>query len=444
VRRVLLIGAAALAASATSATADFAAGATPAPNPDRPARTPIARAATATATTSISRSAMCSGAKSRLRRATAYGGLFVIDAESGETLCRSRGRTRRVPASNMKLFTTAAALGRFGADQQLQTSLWSVGTLANGVLTGNLYLVGGGDPALASPAFAKGIHGGKGTSLSGLVDAVEAAGIERVTGRVMADDTVFDRRRGVADSDYATSPYIGPLSGLSFNFGYASSSRFASDPAKVAAAKLAASLRGAGVSISKQVGLGELPAGGAGAGRTELGAVESPSMEVLANETDIDSNNFFAEMLLKGLGARFGVRGSTRAGAKVAKRFARKVGSGARIVDGSGLSRGNRATPAQVARLLVGMRSTDSADAFAEALPLAGREGTVAFRMRGTAAERRCRTKTGTLTGVSALSGYCFNSSGRVMAFSILMNGVADLYGARAQQDRIAALIARY
>jgi D-alanyl-D-alanine carboxypeptidase/D-alanyl-D-alanine-endopeptidase (penicillin-binding protein 4) len=426
----------ALAAGATSAAA--------APNPDAPARLPVARGAAATATASVSRSLMCSRAKARLRRATAFGGLFVIDADSGQTLCRRAGRTRRVPASNMKLFTTAAALGRLGADQQLQTSLWSVGQLSGGVLDGNLYLVGGGDPALSSAAFAKGIHGGKGTSLAGLVDAVEQAGIERVTGRVIGDDTIFDRRRGVADSHYATSPYLGPLSGLSFNFGYASSGRFAADPAKVAAAKLAAALRGAGVSVSEAAGIGQLPSGGGGAPRSELGAVESPRIEVLANETDIDSNNFFAEMLLKGLGARFGTRGSTRAGAKVSKRFARKLGTGARVVDGSGLSRGNRVTPAQVARLLVGMRRTDSGQAFVEALPLAGREGTVATRMRGTAAEGHCRTKTGTLTGVSALSGYCFSRSGHVTAFSILMNGVGSLYGARAQQDRIAALIARY
>jgi len=120
------------------------------------------------------------------------------------------------------------------------------------------------------------------------------------------------------------------------------------------------------------------------------------------------------------------------------------VGSGVRQVDGSGLTRSNRVTPAQVARLLVAMRKTAAGDDFSNSLPVAGREGTVADRMRGTAAAGRCRTKTGTLTGVSALSGYCFNRDGKVMAFSILMNRVSDLSQAHLQQDRMAALIARY
>ena len=73
---------------------------------------------------------------------------------------------------------------------------------------------------------------------------------------------------------------------------------------------------------------------------------------------------------------------------------------------------------------------------------MAGRDGTLADRMKGTAAAGRCHAKTGTLTGVSALSGYCYNRSGRKFAFSILMNSVRDTYAARAAQDRIAALIA--
>jgi D-alanyl-D-alanine carboxypeptidase/D-alanyl-D-alanine-endopeptidase (penicillin-binding protein 4) len=156
------------------------------------------------------------------------------------------------------------------------------------------------------------------------------------------------------------------------------------------------------------------------------------------------SNNFFAETLLKALGAHFGSGGSTLAGALVVKRFARTLGTGVRQVDGSGLTRSNRVTPAQVARLLVAMRRDPAGDAFLHSLPVAGREGTVAHRMRGTAAAGRCRTKTGTLTGVSALSGYCFDRYGRTMAFSILMNRVTSLFDAHKQQDRMAALIARY
>ena len=343
----------------------------------------------------------------------------------------------------MKLFTTATALARFGVEGRLKTTLWRSGTVDTaGVVHGNLYLVGGGDPALSSPSFASRFLGSTSSDLFELSDDLEAAGITKVTGKLYADDTIFDRLRGVADSGFATSPYIGPLSGLSFNSGYADSGGhgFAGDPAIVAADALADSLRSSGIGISANVALGARP----DTGTTQVGEVDSPKMPVLTNETDVYSNNFFAEMLLKDLGAYYGSAGTTKAGAVVVKRYARSLGSGVRAVDGSGLTRGNRVTPAQVARLLSGMRKTAAADDFANSLPIAGKEGTVAQRMRGTAAAGRCRTKTGTLTGVSAHSGYCFNASGKVMAFSILNNRVSSLSEAHRQQDRMAALIARY
>jgi D-alanyl-D-alanine carboxypeptidase/D-alanyl-D-alanine-endopeptidase (penicillin-binding protein 4) len=411
--------------------------------PDRPTRTPVARSAAATATTSISRSALCARLRTKLRSAGGANGLFVIDAGTGQRVCGSRGKVKRIPASNMKLFTTATALARFGPEQRLQTALYRTGSInAAGVLQGDLYLVGGGDPALSSPDFARRFLGGLGTDLSDLSKEIEAAGITRVTGRLFADDTIFDRLRGVADSGFETSPYIGPLSGLSFNSGYADSGarRFASDPALVAADSLADSLKADGVQISSNVSLRTMPAQGA----TKIAEVGSPKMAVLSNETNVYSNNFYAEMLLKSVGAHFGDGGSTRSGSVVVQRYVRGLGSAVRMIDGSGLSRGNRATAAQVARLLAAMQGTDVAEEFANSLPVAGREGTVASRMRGTAAAGRCRTKTGTLTGVSALSGYCFNRSGKVMAFAILNNQVSSLYSAHLQQDRMAALIARY
>jgi D-alanyl-D-alanine carboxypeptidase/D-alanyl-D-alanine-endopeptidase (penicillin-binding protein 4) len=410
--------------------------------PDRAARTPVARGTAARATATISRSAMCGSLRTRLRRGGAASGVYVIDAETGKTVCETHGRTRRIPASNMKLFTTATALARFGPEQRLNTTISSSGDLdAAGVLHGNLYLVGGGDPALASPAFSRRFLGGFGTDLFGLTEAVKQAGINRVNGRLYADDSIFDRVRGVADSGYKTSPYIGPLSGLDYDSGYASDNagHFASDPPLVAASALADDLNAGGVQVSSNVTLRKAPADA-----KEIGNVSSPQMKALTNETDVFSNNFFAEMLLKDLGARFGGGGTTAAGVQVVRKYVRSLGTGVQQIDGSGLTRGNRVTPAQVARLLVAMRKTPAGDAFVDSLPVAGREGTVADRMRGTAAAGRCDTKTGTLTGVSALSGYCFNRDGHVMAFSILMNRVGDLAQAHLQQDRMAALIARY
>jgi D-alanyl-D-alanine carboxypeptidase/D-alanyl-D-alanine-endopeptidase (penicillin-binding protein 4) len=369
-------------------------------------------------------------------------GLLVIDGETGKVVCaRAPGRPRPL-ASNMKLFTTSTALARLGAESRIATLLKTDGGIdRNGVLHGSLYLVGAGDPALGTPSFYRRFLGGVGTNIFQLKRQVREAGIKSITGRLYADDSIFDRLRGVADSGYATSPEIGPLSGLSFNSGYSTPSAggFAGDPAVTAAATLDASLRQAGVSISPTVALGTAPPFSA-----ELARVESPPLSSIVNTTDVYSDNFFAEMLMKLLGARFGGAGTTAAGTEVVEAFARGHESGVHAVDGSGLTRSNRASPAQVVGLLKSMRGTAVGDEFIQDLALAGHEGTVAERMHGTAAYGRCRTKTGTISAVSNLSGYCFNRDGRVMIFSILMGSVRDLSLAHAEQDLIAGEVASY
>ncbi len=414
----------------------------PLPNPDRPAATPVQSGALASGR--LGRRELCRGLRRRLLRGGGRsGGVFVLAAGSGGAVCAHEARTRRPLASNMKVFTTATALGRFGPDARLPTRVFSTGKIdRKGVLHGDLYLKGGGDPALGSPPFYDTFLGGLGTDLFKLTRQVRVAGIRRVEGRLYADDSVFDRLRGVADSGYGTSPYIGPLSGLAFNSGFATSSArgFAANPARVAATKLANSLRSHRIRVKARVAIGKVPRRAA----SLVGVIRSPRMSRLTNETDVESNNFFAETLLKGIGARFGDGGSTLDGAEVVENFARNHDSAVHAVDGSGLTRSNRASPAAVVRLLRTVRAEDFGGAFVRSLAIAGREGTVADRMRGSAAAGRCRTKTGTISGVSNLSGYCFNRSGKVMVFSILMAAVHDLNLAHLEQDRMAALIARY
>jgi D-alanyl-D-alanine carboxypeptidase/D-alanyl-D-alanine-endopeptidase (penicillin-binding protein 4) len=370
-------------------------------------------------------------------------GLLVVDAESGEAVCGSATSTQRPLASNMKLFTTATALSRLGPESRIATKVFSDGRLdEDGVLHGSLYLQGGGDPALGTPTFYDGYLAGLGTNLFALKAQIRAAGIDSISGRLYGDDTIFDRLRGVADSGYATSPYIGPLSGLAFNSGFSgstSASGFSADPAKLAASKLARALRGAGVAVPTQVALAATPAGA-----KAIAVVRSPTLTRIVNTTDVYSDNFFAETLIKLLGARFGGAGTTAAGAAVVEAFAQAHGSGVHAVDGSGLTRSNRASPQQVVDLLLAMREDPAGEELIQDLALTGKEGTVADRTEGTAAYGRCRTKTGTISGVSNLSGYCFNKSGRIMAFSILMGSVSDLGYAHLQQDRIAGLVAGY
>ena len=182
-------------------------------------------------------------------------------------------------------------------------------------------------------------------------------------------------------------------------------------------------------------------AGGTPAGADVLASVTSPSMARLAALTNKPSDNLFAEMLIKAIGWQASGTGTTASGAAAVRGFARRLGARARIVDGSGLSRGDRATPQRVVRLLIAMQARDEFDAFFASLAVAGRDGTLSDRMRRGPAHRRCRGKTGTLSNVSALSGYCTARSGDVYAFSILMNGVYPT-GARQLQDRMAQAIA--
>lgn len=368
-------------------------------------------------------------------------GLLVVDAESEQVLCaRAPGRQRAL-ASNMKLFTTATALSKLGPEYRIPTKVFRDGPIdARGVLHGSLYLQGGGDPALGTPSFYNGYFGGLGTNIFALTPQIEAAGIKSISGRLYADDTIFDRRRGVADSGYATSPYIGPLSGLAFNSGFSGSTGvFSSDPAKLAATKLARSLRSAGVRVPPQIALSPTPPDA-----ERVAMLRSPTLDRIANLTNVYSNNYFAETLIKLLGARFGGAGTTAAGANVVEAFSRSHGSVVHAVDGSGLTRSNRASPREVVDLLLGMQEDAAGEEFIQDLAVTGQEGTVADRTEGTAAYGRCRTKTGTISGVSNLSGYCFNRSGRVIAFSILMASVGNLSLAHLNQDRIAAAVAGY
>jgi D-alanyl-D-alanine carboxypeptidase/D-alanyl-D-alanine-endopeptidase (penicillin-binding protein 4) len=121
--------------------------------------------------------------------------------------------------------------------------------------------------------------------------------------------------------------------------------------------------------------------------------------------------------------------------------FAATAGARVQLVDGSGLDHGDRASPQDVVKLLVAARQRPEFPALFDSLPIAGVDGTIYDRMRSGPARRNCRAKTGSLIGVSALSGYCTTRSGRSVAFSFLMNGISVSY-ARRLQDRMAQAIA--
>jgi len=413
---------------ATALAAGIAAAAAPLPADAAPSRAD-ARATQSPLKTVLAR---------QMRSAGRASGAYVFNASTGRAVFRWKHGTARILASNTKLFTTAAALARYGSEGTLGTEVLGQGRLnEDGVWRGDLILRGGGDPTFGSNRFTRRSYG-VGATVETLARALTASGIERITGRVIGDESHFDSLRGGPDSSYRTSIWVGPLSALAYNRGLASEGGygFQLNPPAFAAARLDDALEARDVVIRRRPRSGR-----AGAGLHVLASVDSPPMRRLAALTNKSSDNFFAEMLLKDLSFQASGRGSTRGGARLAAAHARRLGSRARLVDGSGLSRGNVASPAEVGDLLLAILHEDYSDAFLRSLAVAGADGTLATRMRSGPARGRCHGKTGTLSNVSALSGYCEARSGDTYAFSILMNGVYTA-PARVVQDRMLQAIA--
>jgi len=366
----------------------------------------------------------------QMRAAGSGSGAYVLDLESGAELYARAPDVPRIPASVNKLYTTAAALARFGPDAQLVTEVLGAAQPDElGLLNGNLYLRGGGDPTFGADQARR------------LARVLTGSGLTEVTGRVIGDESRFDGLRGGPASSFRTSTWVGPLSALTFNRGLTVSRRpsFQSRPAQYAAERFELALERAGVEIGRSARAGITPADA-----VLLGEWASPRISVLAAQTNRPSDNFMAETLVKALGAEFAFSGSTAAGTGVARSVASGFGAVPQMVDGSGLSRRNHTTPRDVVETLAGIQESAVGDHLFDSLAVAGHSGTLSKRMRRNSARGRCRAKTGTLIGVSALAGFCdARGGGPRVAFAFLMNGVTT-WRAQPLQDRMAAALARY
>jgi serine-type D-Ala-D-Ala carboxypeptidase/endopeptidase (penicillin-binding protein 4) len=428
-RHIGVIAVALVAAAAAVPTA--AAQARPS-GPDKAFHTPVAYGAAA-AHTAVSRTRLVAGLGKLFRR-VGKSGAFVFDPNAHQVLFSRKAGRPRILASNSKLFTTSTALARFEPDSRLHTTVWSSDVISDGISQG-LYLRGGGDPTLSSSGLQK------------LADRVRAAGVVTVQGPLLYDDSFLDHQTGIPEHGI-TPESVGTLSGLELDGGSLT------DPAKTAAQRFEADLKKDGISIGSSVTPAVVPVGA-----LQIADNGSDTIADLVQDTNVPSNNFLAEMLLKDVGAQFGGTGSTAGGISVVQRFASEQGASFAGENGSGLTRLNRASPASVVKVLDAMLEVDTKappdtqlaqqrlrDAWVNSLAVAGRTGTVANRMRGTAAAGKCHLKTGTLDRVSALSGYCFrggNDAAHAVVFSLLMNNV-DVNRAHVIQDRMAALIARF
>jgi D-alanyl-D-alanine carboxypeptidase/D-alanyl-D-alanine-endopeptidase (penicillin-binding protein 4) len=395
---------------------------------------PAAQAAAATPQQTLSHSLA-----GNLRRAGSASSASVIDLTTGQTLFSSRPDAGRLPASVEKVYTTSTALLKFGPQATLTTWVLGVGKFdSEGTFDGTLYLKGGGDPTFGSAGFDHTAYGGGATVQQLVSNLIAATGIKAINGRILGDQSYFDPLRGTAPYGYqANSEIEGQLGGLAYDRGFAGE-QFQPHPAQYAAQQFANALKSAHVKVPRGTRIG---AGTAPAGAARLARVNSPDMATLVQLTNTPSDNFFAEMLLKDIGARFGGAGSTAAGAAVVRsELAGQFKIHPRLEDGSGLARYDRTTTRQVVTVLQDM---DNDGDFVNSLAVAGETGTLEFEMNHTAAQGRCRGKTGTLHDVSNLVGYCKAKDGHTLAFAFLMNSI-DPNFAHPIQDRMAVALAKY
>jgi serine-type D-Ala-D-Ala carboxypeptidase/endopeptidase (penicillin-binding protein 4) len=365
-------------------------------------------------------------------------GALVYDLTAKQTLFSVRANVGRPPASVEKLYTTVATLNQLGPNARLKTTVVGAGHLGpGGVWHGNLYLVGGGDPTFGDGGFNKTWEHGYGPTANQLVGQLVHDGIKRVTGWVIGDAALFDEFRGGPATGYHpdTPDFGGQLSALSYDHG---STYKKLNPGAFAAKELVLTMHGAGIAARPLNRT--LPAPGNG---QQLASVQSPPLAVMLKLMDVPSDDFFAEMLTKQLGVRFGAGGSITGGAKVISNNIQSLGLHPRIVDGSGLSRSDSSSPDEVVDLLKAMWNTPTGRILSASLPVVGLSGTVQNIAARTAAQGRCIAKTGTLNYVTNLAGYCTARNNHVLAFALMVDGPGN-WTAIQLFDQMIPAIAKY
>jgi D-alanyl-D-alanine carboxypeptidase/D-alanyl-D-alanine-endopeptidase (penicillin-binding protein 4) len=433
-------------------------------------------------------------------------GVCVRSVSDGDVVFAQSADQLFNPASNMKLLTTAAALHYLGPSYVFRTEIRRDPELDAGVVRGNLYVRGHGDPTLTTE------------SMFGLVNEVALAGIRRVEGDLVIDDTFFDQvREGPGWEEETGDPaYAAPIGAFSVNFntfvlrvlpgsrpgapavvrawpdidmidvrveartrgprtrtrlwvgteasrpdrievvvrGAVASDlvrgrlvrRRVHDPSRFAGAMMKRMLELRGIDVKGRLRIAPMPETPTAAVATHY----SPHLGEIISLLNKYSNNFMAEQILKTLGAELvGAPGSWENGTLVIERFLEQLGvtdSAYVLGNGSGLNDVNRVTPELITEVLIRMyQRFDVRPEFVASLAVAGLSGTIGRRFSDTPAVSRLRAKTGSLTGVSTLSGYVVTRDDRVLAFSVMMNGYEG--SARAMwklQDEIGVALAGF
>ena len=391
----------------------------------------------------------------------------VVVGQGGETLYAFHPTTLLIPASNMKLLTATAAIERLGASTRIVTKVEAPKPGKGGVIRGNLYLIGAGDPLLYTSGYAAAVGQKEYTSLDNLAEAVQKAGVTAITGSVVGDESRYDQKRTVPtwSPAYAAEGDVGPLSALEVNDGAspgplspvpssasseaALQSAAATNPAQLAAQTFTKVLRSDGISVPG------VPTAGVPPARTPV--LTSVTSAPLGQEVDAmltSSDDTAAELFTKELGHVASGKGTTTAGLAAIRSALAADGlpvSEMVAYDGSGLDRLDKVT---CNLLAADLEHVGAGGVVAQGLPIAGQTGTLMGRMVGTPAAGRVRAKTGTLDDVSSLSGFvlpakgAFTTPGSVLGqpivFASILDGAPSTDLGRAIGDEIGIALATY
>ncbi len=359
---------------------------------------------------------------------TASISIKVVAVETGEVIYAKNAHKLHHPASTTKLFTAATALAKLGSNYQFQTTLYTDESTETQAI-GNIYFKGSADPVLQSNDIVK------------LCDTLVQTGIKSIHGDIVVDETYFDTVREGPGWMWDDKPLrISALSIRSVEPDVKTGSR-----AIACGHLLKTILMQKGINIGGQVTTGKVPSDA----RSIVKHLSPPLADII-KLMNKPSDNWIAEMLFKAIGAEVkGEPGTWKKGRETVDEFLGEIMKelpAHRFVDGSGLSRYNLLNAELLTKLLIYMyHNFELMPEYMASLPIAGVDGTLKNRMQGMYAEKVLRAKTGTLSGVSALSGYTKTADGEVFAFGILISHyVGSATTARGIQDKIGDFITQF
>ena len=342
-------------------------------------------------------------------------GLMVWDLTDDTLLYQYQPRQLLRTASTMKALTAVVALDILGVGYEFKTSLYYTGKIDNGVLTGNLVCVGGMDPMFDH------------SDMKAFVAAVRQLGIKSIRGRVMTDCSMKDADKWGEgwcwDDD---NPTLSPL---------------LIDRKPNFTQQLVAELKRSNISISSGSPLpGTLPKD------AKQICVRRHSMDEVLEQMMKKSDNLYAESTYYQIAASTGKRPAAAKDAiSVEKAFFQKIGLDGddyKLADGSGLSLYDYLTAECEAMVMrYAWQHQDIFNHLYPSLPIAGVDGTLKGRMKGTRAENNVRAKTGSVTAVSSLTGFLTASNGHFVCFAIMNQGVRRMSEGRQLQDRICTVL---